>query len=360
VELLVVIAIIGILIALLLPAVQAAREAARRMQCTSHMKNIGLAIHNFHDSMRAMPPSNFVNNDRATVWGLLYPYIEQAALYDMLTSRNSHGMFVTWAAWWQDIDDTQKQAFGSVPIYKCPSRRGGSSAHGIDPASIPYAIHGGDGPKSDYAYVVSVRGPELPWWEHGSFSEGVSWYDPDPNGWYPGLRHLNLVGSPFQVARSASGNPGDGSMTLRVTFSSVTDGLSNQMFMGEKHIPLGQVGECDSSLLYNGTGSYRPADCSYLLSSNWNAGGSARNVSSWNDRNPSAPLQFVISRPSDYAGANDIMLGPRWTYGFGGPHPGVCVFVIGDGSVHGLSVTTQFSILRALSLMSSGEAVSLL
>ena len=91
VELLVVIAIIGILIALLLPAVQAAREAARRSQCTNNLKQLGVALHNYHDTVNALPPGyvlTFVPSAgvySSTAWGwgsFILPYCEQQALYD--------------------------------------------------------------------------------------------------------------------------------------------------------------------------------------------------------------------------------------------------------------------------------------
>ncbi|MDR1958913.1 MAG: DUF1559 domain-containing protein, partial [Planctomycetaceae bacterium] len=96
VELLVVIAIIGILIALLLPAVQAAREAARRMQCSNNLKQLGLGIHNFHDSNKKLPagmatihqsPSN--GQGRFGTLIQLCPYLEQQAMYDAFRNKTN-------------------------------------------------------------------------------------------------------------------------------------------------------------------------------------------------------------------------------------------------------------------------------
>jgi len=98
IELLVVIAIIGVLVALLLPAVQQAREAARRSQCKNNLKQIGLAYHNYHDQHGTLPPACVANvpfNGNQNVlrsWGyqsMLLPYIEQSAIYNAIGVGNS-------------------------------------------------------------------------------------------------------------------------------------------------------------------------------------------------------------------------------------------------------------------------------
>lgn len=114
VELLVVIAIIGVLIALLLPAVQQAREAARRMQCSNNLKQIGLALHNYHDTVGSFPACWYrTASAEKPGWGygaMLLPYIEQSALYDQL--------LVTTATFPSSATDlTQTPVAG----YHCPS-----------------------------------------------------------------------------------------------------------------------------------------------------------------------------------------------------------------------------------------------
>ena len=123
VELLVVIAIIGILIALLLPAVQAAREAARRASCSNKMKQIGLALHNYHDTHKCFPPDaiwvgNSAARQRNFTWiALLLPYMEQAALHDQID--------FTIPAWDQQVPGSggSTQTLQSIQLegFTCPS-----------------------------------------------------------------------------------------------------------------------------------------------------------------------------------------------------------------------------------------------
>jgi prepilin-type N-terminal cleavage/methylation domain-containing protein/prepilin-type processing-associated H-X9-DG protein len=124
VELLVVIAIIGALIALLLPAVQAAREAARRMQCANNMKQFSLALHNYHDTLNILPPGCLNTNGSGTALVcalasahmLLMPYMEQGARYEGWVSAGYPGAHTNppsgqrWA-WLSD----------PIPTLRCPS-----------------------------------------------------------------------------------------------------------------------------------------------------------------------------------------------------------------------------------------------
>src|SRR5687768_201165 len=96
IELLVVIAIIGILVALLLPAVQQAREAARRTQCKNNLKQLGLALHNYHDQHKLLPPGyvsdyTTAGTDTGPGWGwaaMILPQIDQGPLFNRSTSRS--------------------------------------------------------------------------------------------------------------------------------------------------------------------------------------------------------------------------------------------------------------------------------
>ena len=137
VELLVVIAIIGILIALLLPAVQAAREAARRAHCTNNLKQIGLALHNYHDAMGTFPTGIVAttppNNPK---WGwsaLILPYIEQGPLHETLNVKGME-LFpqITAAVGGNTTLDAALKTV--ISAYRCPSDVAGDRITGTDPA----------------------------------------------------------------------------------------------------------------------------------------------------------------------------------------------------------------------------------
>lgn len=124
VELLVVIAIIGVLVALLLPAVQAAREAARRMQCTNNVKQLGLALHNHHDTYNRFPPGGaqdqapFGPNPTGSGWGsswmvYILPFIEQGNLYQQWQFTGESGVF--------NANNKTLRTDLMIPGFKCPS-----------------------------------------------------------------------------------------------------------------------------------------------------------------------------------------------------------------------------------------------
>ena len=180
VELLVVIAIIGILVALLLPAVQAAREAARRAQCSNNVKQIGLGLLNYHDALGSFPPGNlwaYAPPKLEHCWAtMILPYLEQQALhegYDYSLAWNDPGnAHVT------EVD---------ISVYLCPS------------AALPSEISYYPG-RGDYA---GISGGALPpsnvtsWHPDGDFSSGVLLHvNPDyagtPRGFW-GLEKIRPV-----------------------------------------------------------------------------------------------------------------------------------------------------------------------
>ena len=204
VELLVVIAIIGILIALLLPAVQAAREAARRMQCTNHIKQIGLAIHNYHDSHNAIPPlqSGFgpsVESPTATPCGMnsflitLCPFLEQSARYDSYVAAELPNIWNGTTTW-----DWTK---GKIPCFACPS-----DANAIQPALQNQRVRN--------SYLASV-GDEI-----GNASEMKE----RTRGFFMGLTSRTVV---------PTHPTGRGIAIKTYSFASITDGLSNTAALSE-------------------------------------------------------------------------------------------------------------------------------
>jgi len=378
VELLVVIAIIGILIALLLPAVQAAREAARRMQCTNHLKQIGLAVHNFHDSRRGLPPASLGGTGwvrdqhhgylRASLLSLLYPYIEQAALYDHMSSYGFDKTFgQTW--WNYDLPDLMpngKKAFSSVNVYVCPSRRAAGAMSDETPTirdpdqmtvDSVAVVHSNSGPISDYVFVLSMYLASPP----GSFgfdAHSYMYWQVD----FP-MRSVGSQFGPFRVA-NISGDPkvsaSYAGWSPRDTFSRLSDGTSNQLMLGEKHINPANLGRCGNQYVSpdNLSGT---ADCSYVGNGHVSFGAVAAMTLlyagslSLQDACNGIDFGMAIARPTDPT------LHSQWWWQapqFGAVHTGVCNFVLGDGSVRSLSVSTPKRILQCLGTVSDGNSVS--
>ena len=214
VELLVVIAIIGVLVALLLPAVQAAREAARRMSCSNNLRQISLATHNFHDSNRFFPPDRITA--RYVTWSvLILPYLEQGNLFEKWNTTK------TYYAHSAEIRQSQ------IKLYYCPSRRPPKGVSVDDPAKGDTNQNGANlspGALGDYASSAGVTPPS-------------NWNGAESNG-------VMILGVQ-NADRSWSG---------RTRMAMITDGTSNTTLVGEKHVNIAEFGlrnRGDGSI-YNG------------------------------------------------------------------------------------------------------------
>lgn len=354
VELLVVIAIIGVLIALLLPAVQAAREAARRMQCTNHMKQLGLAVHNFHDTHNGLPPANIAYG-RAGFWSIIMPYIEQQAAYSELYDKTQK--FSLWidsvntTGTWQyhsnlpGSNDDERKAFleglAKISIYFCPTRRSanGTLTNSGEPnpnnCDLPTAYDQyAYGPPNDYAFVylffddnsIQVQG-DLSWSAHEYL------YCNDAN-------QINTAAQrsrgPFRVATFAS-EPStlDAIATWgpRDTMAWWMDGTSNQLIFGEKYYATHEQ--------YNHWN-----DATWLFPSYPSFPGFGR---SFRD-------QWPIARSGIWENSYECH---HVNKRFGSWHPGICNFVLGDGSVRAVSYTTPINTMFRLGHVSDGEVAML-
>ena len=321
VELLVVIAIIGILIALLLPAVQAARESARRMQCTNHLKQIGLAIHNFHDVHGGLPSSR--QSCKHGTWAnQLWPYLEEIGASQ---------------AWDEQQYYYQPEEIRTLRIesYFCPTRRSPMvSTEGDDDIIRGRHFTGG---VSDYAVCLG---------------DGQC-----RNGWCVSAHNQTHWDFPKDQVPGAFGHAGPYNAQLacekgrypqqflfkrdKLMFAlkDVVDGLSKTLFVGEKHVPPRGYGinyrTEEGKIARHGDGT---------VYSGYDVRCSARMA---------GPFFQLIGDPEfdDYVESDKDNL---W---FGGPHPGVCNFLFGDGAVRPVEVNINTTALGYLATREDEDLV---
>ena len=165
IELLVVVAIIAVLIALLLPAVQQAREAARRTQCKNHLKQFGIALHNYEGTHRVFPASAMNPGGYRYVWSshaMLAPFLEQSTIYSILDTKQPLYTFGGTGSYTFKVTDVNKRAVGTtVPMFLCPSDLGRpivSDYEVQDLGPVNYAVCLGTGGQSGRVAGESVWG----------------------------------------------------------------------------------------------------------------------------------------------------------------------------------------------------------
>ncbi len=306
IELLVVIAIIATLMALLLPAIQKVREAANRMRCGSNLRQLGTAVHNFHNDYGFLPPDRIVN-EWATWAVLLLPYVEQGSVYNLW---NPQGRYY-------DQSDAARQH--NVPVYFCPARRSPPGAFSNDNSrnSVsmpPFTAAGRAGGLSDYASCGGSTNA------NGMLMIGRA----------SGLRPDNttITGS-FQQSPPGTRVLTWGGQTM-LSGNSIADGSSNTLLIGEKHIrPNSLTGRNEDRSVFNG-----------------DIANAFRRLAGTNGAN----VRLLVADPRDQSG-------PLVNSRFGSVHTSAVQFVMGDGRVVALRKSIDIDTLHRLAIRNDGLPV---
>jgi prepilin-type N-terminal cleavage/methylation domain-containing protein/prepilin-type processing-associated H-X9-DG protein len=324
VELLVVIAIIGVLVALLLPAVQSARESARRMTCANHLKQIGLAAHGFHDVYNRLPPGHLAPLPHSLYQSQLrrhqllgplaqvLPYLEQTNIHGLIQTNPDPEVQ---ANWWGTNGSTVAASRVKIKAYTCPSTNVYETPMVVaESLGLHFDTSRGQG-----GNAASVRDERDPQWDifltlgrtnylgvagyAGNISEGrLSATDAASLGAAPGTSWTEFEG--VFTTRS------------RTRFANITDGSSNTFMFGEV---LGGKVDRRLHVAFCWMGSAHLATFAGLVTQ-------GRPNRSWAD--------------------------------FSSEHPGVVQFVFADGSVHRVATNIDYVVYQRFSGIKEAGAVN--
>jgi prepilin-type N-terminal cleavage/methylation domain-containing protein/prepilin-type processing-associated H-X9-DG protein len=338
IELLVVIAIIAILIGLLLPAVQKVRAAAARMSCQNNMKQLGIALHSFHDANGKFPVGAHDDDNRSFSWRTwVLPYIEQDAAYQVLTQNN---------------------------LFVPPSMGGGANGVSVDGAAGQTAdgrwceINTG----APAAMLTVLKNPIktyvcpadiLPNFDNDGFAKANYCGNigtvtvPGGTATNPGFAVTTCAGTKGSVQNGVLLVAEDNNNTWTVRMGDVIDGLSNTFVIGEVTLTPG--------MMVSGSTSVNPGSGIFPLWAGANNNGSCNGL-----QGAGAVVRFVDTAPynlNSKIGTAGTLSATDMT--FGSQHTGGANFLLGDGSVRFVNDGVDAQVYKAYGSRNGGETYSL-